>query len=208
MTLLLMLMVAWFAYRNGYHRSPFPTLKVFIAHTFAAVLPLLTPAILLGGIWTGHFTATEAAAVAVAYALILDLLVYREISLKNLGRIMVETTRETAAIGFIVCAANFFGWLLMCSGLTISLAEGIGAMSTDPVVIFLVVNMFLLIVGCFMEPVVAILILGLALMPVITEVGINPLHFGVVMVLNLMIGLLTPPFGVVLCNGRGVQDAL
>ena len=165
----------------------------------------MTPAILLGGIWTGHFTATEAAAVAVAYALVLGLLVYREISLRDLGEIVVSTCKETAAIGFIVCAANFFGWLLMRSGLTISLAEGIGAMSTDPVIILLVINVFLLIVGCFMEPVVAILILGPVLMPVITKVGIDPLHFGVVMVLNLMIGLLTPPFGVVLFVMAGVS---
>jgi tripartite ATP-independent transporter DctM subunit len=205
MTVLLMLMVGWYAYRKGYHRTPFPTIKLFIAHTFAAILPLLTPAILLGGIWTGHFTATEAAAVAVAYALVLGLLVYREISLKDLGRILVDTTKETAAIGFIVCAASFFGWLLMRSGLTISLAEGIGAMSTNPIVILLVINVFLLIVGCFMEPVVAILILGPVLMPVITKVGIDPLHFGVVMVLNLMIGLLTPPFGVVLFVMAGVS---
>ena len=205
MTVLLMLMVSWYASRKGYRRSPFPPLKTLLVYTAKAILPLLTPAILLGGIWTGHFTATEAAAVAVAYALVLGLLVYREIALKDIGPILIATTKETAAIGFIVCAANFFGWLLMRSGLTISLAEGIGAMSTEPLVILLGINVFLLIVGCFMEPVVAILILGPVLMPVITKVGIDPLHFGVVMVLNLMIGLLTPPFGVVLFVMAGVS---
>ena len=137
--------------------------------------------------------------------MVLGLLVYREITLEDIGRILIATSKETAAIGFIVCAANFFGWLLMRSGLTITLAEGIGALSTNPLVILLLINVFLLIVGCFMEPVVAILILGPVLMPVITKVGIDPLHFGVVMVLNLMIGLLTPPFGVVLFVMAGVS---
>jgi tripartite ATP-independent transporter DctM subunit len=205
MTVLLMLMVGWYASRKGYHRTPFPPLKTFLGYTAKAILPLMTPAILLGGIWTGHFTATEAAAVAVAYALVLGILVYREIALEDIGRILIDTSKETAAIGFIVCAANFFGWLLMRSGLTITLAEGIGALSTDPLVILLLINVFLLVVGCFMEPVVAILILGPVLMPVITKVGIDPLHFGVVMVLNLMIGLLTPPFGVVLFVMAGVS---
>lgn len=206
MTLMLMLMVSWYAAKKGYHRTPMPSVRELFTHCSKAVLSLLTPAILLGGIWTGHFTATEAAAVAVAYALVLGLLVYREISLSDLGQILVATTRETAAIGFIVCAANFFGWLLMRSGLTIKLAASIGAMSTDPLIILLVINLFLLVVGCFMEPVVAILILGPVLMPVITKVGIDPLHFGVVMVLNLMIGLLTPPFGVVLFVMAGVSQ--
>jgi TRAP-type C4-dicarboxylate transport system permease large subunit len=118
----------------------------------------------------------------------------------------VSTTKETAAIGIIVCAANFYGWLLVRSGITVSLAEGIGGLSTNPLYILLAINVFLLIVGCFLEPVCAILILGPVLLPVITKLGIDPLHFGVVMVLNLMIGLLTPPFGVVLFVMAGFSD--
>ncbi len=198
MTAMLMIMIAWYAKRKNYPRSVFPGIAALAVSFFHALFPLLTPIILLGGIWTGYFTPTEAAAVAVAYALFLGGIVYREFGLKKLGEVFIETTKETAAIGFIICAANFYGWLLCRSGLTLSLAESIAGMSTNPLVILLAMNVFLLIVGCFLEPTCAILILGPVLMPVISKLGIDPIHFGVVMVLNLMIGLLTPPFGVVL----------
>jgi tripartite ATP-independent transporter DctM subunit len=159
----------------------------------------------LGGIWTGQFTPTEAAAVAVAYALVLGGLIYRELSLKDLRQVFVTTTKETAALGIIVCAANFYGWLLARSGITLKLAENISALSTDPLIILLAINIFLLIIGCFLEPICSILILGPVLLPVILKLGIDPLHFGVVMVLNLMIGLLTPPFGVVLFVMTGIS---
>lgn len=198
MTAALMLMVAWYAGRKGYPRTPFPGWRA-LARSFAgAFLPLLTPVILLGGIWTGQFTPTEAAAVAVAYALVLGGLIYREVTFAQLYQVFVETTRETAALGIIVAAASFYGWLLVRSGLTVKLAEGISGFGTDPLVILIAINVFLLIVGCFMEPVCAILILGPVLLAIVTKLGVDPVHFGVMMVLNLMIGLLTPPFGVVL----------
>jgi len=163
-----------------------------------AFFPTLTPIILLGGIWSGYFTPTEASAVAVAYALMLGFLVYREISLKQLEEIFISTMKEAATLGFIVCAASFYGLLLMRSGIPIRLAEAISDVSQNPLIILLLLNLFLLCVGCFIEPVVAILILTPILIPVAQKVGIDTVHFGVLMVLNLMIGLLTPPFGVVL----------
>jgi tripartite ATP-independent transporter DctM subunit len=169
-----------------------------------AFLPILTPVILLGGIWSGQFTPTEAAAVAVAYALVLGVIIYKELRPKDLGQIFIDTARETAAIGIIICAANFFGWLLLRTGLTIQVTAGITQMTNNPIVLLILLNIFLLVIGCFMETVVAILILTPMLMPVIAKVGIDPLHFGLVMVLNLMIGLLTPPFGVVLFVMAGV----
>jgi tripartite ATP-independent transporter DctM subunit len=202
----LMFMVASYAYKRRYHRNPFPRLRVVFNSFFHAFLPILTPAILLGGIWSGFFTPTEAAAVAVAYALALGLFVYREISLRDLVEVFVSTAKETAAICFIVCAASFYGWMLMRSGITLKLAAAIAGVSTDRIVILLLMNGFLLVIGCFLEPVVAILILGPVLLPVITKIGIDPLHFGVVMVLNLMIGLLTPPFGIVLFVMAGISE--
>jgi len=198
MTAALMLMVGWYAVRKNYPKTPFPGIIVLTRDFFKAFFPLLTPVILLGGIWTGKFTPTEAAAVAVAYALFLGGIIYREFNFRELAGVFITTTRESAAIGIIICAANFYGWLLVRSGITIKLAENIGGFSNDPLIILFAINIFLLIVGCFMEPICAILILGPVLMPVITKLGIDPLHFGVMMVLNLMIGLLTPPFGVVL----------
>lgn len=205
MTVALMIMVAIYAQRNKYPRIPFPGFRELLTGFSHAFLPMLTPVILLGGIWSGQFTPTEAAGVAVAYALVLGVVIYKEIGVRDLEQIFVDTAKETAAIGIIICAANFFGWLLLRTGLTIKVTAGISQLTTDPLALLIVINIFLLVVGCFMETVVAILIITPMLMPVITKVGIDPLHFGLVMVLNLMIGLLTPPFGVVLFVMVGVS---
>jgi tripartite ATP-independent transporter DctM subunit len=198
MTAALMAMVWVYAEKRGYPRAPFPTVLGILKATVDAFLPLLTPAILLGGIWTGWFTPTEAAAVAVAYALVLGTAIYRELGWKDVVQVFVESARDTAAIGFIVAAASFYGWLLMRTGAPTAIAEGMLNFSRDPIILMLIINLFLLVVGCFFETIVALLILGPILLGVVTQVGIDPVHFGVVMVLNLMIGLLTPPFGVVL----------
>ena len=204
MAVALMIMVALYAQRKNYPRTPFPGFRELLKGFTHAFLPILTPVILLGGIWSGQFTPTEAAAVAVAYALVLGVIIYKELRPKDLGQIFIDTARETAAIGIIICAANFFGWLLLRTGLTIQVTAGITQMTNNPIVLLILLNIFLLVIGCFMETVVAILILTPMLMPVIAKVGIDPLHFGLVMVLNLMIGLLTPPFGVVLFVMAGV----
>jgi tripartite ATP-independent transporter DctM subunit len=206
MTVALMLMVAYYAHQRGYPRTPFPGLREILYVASKAVLPIFTPIILLGGIWSGVFTPTEAASVAVAYALVLGVIVYKELHPRDLGKIFMETAKETAAIGIIICAANFFGWLLLRTGLTNKVATGITQLTTDPMIFLLLVNVFLLVVGCFMETVVAILIVTPMLMPVVLKLGIDPLHFGLVLVLNLMIGLLTPPFGVVLFVMAGISD--
>jgi tripartite ATP-independent transporter DctM subunit len=206
MTVALMLMVAYYAHKRGYPRTPFPAFREILSVASKAVLPILTPVILLGGIWSGVFTPTEAAAVAVAYALVLGVVIYKELGVADLGPIFMETAKETAAIGIIICAANFFGWLLLRSGLTNQVATGITQFTTNPIVFLILVNIFLLIVGCFMETVVAILIVTPMLMPVVAKLGIDPIHFGLVLVLNLMIGLLTPPFGVVLFVMAGISD--
>jgi tripartite ATP-independent transporter DctM subunit len=206
MTAALMIMVAWYAHHHQVPRYAFPGFRELFQGFTHAFLPILTPIILLGGIWSGQFTPTEAAAVAVAYALLLGVAVYRDIGLRDLGHIFIATAKETAAIGIIICAANFFGWLLLRTGLTNQVATSITHLTSDPLVLLILINLFLLLIGCFMETVVAILIVTPMLMPVIVKVGIDPVHFGVVMVLNLMIGLLTPPFGVVLFVMTGISD--
>jgi tripartite ATP-independent transporter DctM subunit len=193
-----MTMVGVFATRRGYPRSPFPTLRQVVTSFIHAFLPLLTPTILLGGIWTGWFTPTEAAAVAVAYALILGTMIYRELSLRDTLHVFIESAKDTAALGFIVAAASFYGWLLMRTGAPAAMVEALLGISRNPLTLLFIINLILLVVGCFFETIVAILILGPILMQVTNAVGIDPVHFGLVMVLNLMIGLLTPPFGVVL----------
>ncbi len=198
MTAILMLMVSFYAHRRGYPRLPFPTFAGLLKSFVDAILPLMTPVILLGGIWSGIFTPTEAAAVAVLYAMIIGKIALKELGWRELKQVLMDTARETAIIGFIVAASGFYGWMLMRSGMTVRVASALMTLSDNPMVILLTINLFLLIVGCFLDPTVAILILTPILMPAILRVGIDPVHFGVVMVLNLMIGLLTPPFGIVL----------
>ena len=198
MTVALMTMVWIYAKKRNYPRTPFPTFRQFVKSFVDAFLPLMTPTILLGGIWTGWFTPTEAAAVAVAYALVLGTLIYRELTWRDALQVFIDSAKDTAALGFIVAAASFYGWLLMRTGAPAAMVEALLGISRNPIVLLLIINVILLIVGCFFETIVAILILGPILMEVITKVGIDPVHFGLIMVLNLMIGLLTPPFGVVL----------
>jgi tripartite ATP-independent transporter DctM subunit len=198
MTVALMAMVTLYARRTDLPREPFPT-WARASRAFAdAFLPILTPVILLACIWSGVVTPTEAAAVAVCYALVIGVFVLRELSLKALVTVFVETARESAIIGFVIAAASLFGWVLMRSGMTVQIAEALLAFSSNPLVILLLINLFLLAVGCFLDSTVAILIFAPIFLPVVTAVGIDPVHFGVVMVLNLMLGLLTPPFGMVL----------
>jgi len=198
MTAALMVWVAIQAKKHNYPRQPFPTMATATKSFADAVVPLMAPIILLGGIWLGIFTPTEAAGVASLYALVVGLFVLRELNFKDLVRAFTETARETAIIGFLVAASAFYGWVLMRTGLTLKLAEWLVAISKDPWVILILINLFLVVVGCFLDSTVAILILGPVFMPVIAAVGIDPVHFGVVMVLNLMIGLMTPPFGMIL----------
>jgi len=198
MTLALMAMVTVYARRNGLPREPFPTWTRAARSFVDAFLPMMTPVILLGCIWSGVVTPTEAAAVAVCYALVIGAFALRELSFRTLVEVFVETAKESAVIGFVIAAASLFGWVLMRSGATVQLAEAFMAVSSNPLVILLLINLFLLVVGCFLDSTVAILILAPIFLPVTTAIGIDPVHFGVVMVLNLMLGLLTPPFGMVL----------
>jgi tripartite ATP-independent transporter DctM subunit len=198
MTAALMVWVAIQAKKHNYPRQPFPTLEAAKRSFAEAVVPLMAPVILLGGIWTGIFTPTEAAGVASLYALLVGVFVLRELSFRDLVEAFTATARETAVIGFLVAGSAFYGWVLMRTGLTLKLAEALVGISRDPAVILILINVFLLVVGCFLDSTVAILILGPIFMPVLAAAGIDPVHFGVVMVLNLMIGLMTPPFGMIL----------
>jgi tripartite ATP-independent transporter DctM subunit len=174
-----------------------PTFREFMQGFIASFLPLMTPVILIGGIYSGIFTPTEAAVVAALYALLLGTVFLRAISWRGLGKILIETVRDTVVMTFIVTCAFIYGWLVVSSGLPRMFSSWLLALTTNPIVILLIINVFLLLVGCFLETIVAILILTPILMPIINAVGIDPVHFGVVMVLNLMIGILTPPFGLV-----------
>jgi tripartite ATP-independent transporter DctM subunit len=160
--------------------------------TFIAALPaLLTPAIIIGGMTFGWFTPTEAAIAACAWAMILGIFLYRTLSPKQFYKVTMDTIETTAGV-------LLFGWVLTTTRVTEYATDALLSVTDNRYMILLLCNVVLLVVGCFLEPVASISILVPVLMPVILKVGIDPVHFGVMMTLNLMIGLLHPPLGMVL----------
>jgi tripartite ATP-independent transporter DctM subunit len=170
-----------------------------LGRTFIAALPaLLTPALIVGGMTFGWFTPTEAAIAACTWALILGIFLYRSLSLKQFYKVTMDTIETTAGVLLIVAAASLFGWVLTTTRLTEAGAAALLDITNNRYVILLLINILLLVIGCFLEPIASISILVPVLMPIIVKVGIDPVHFGVMMTLNLMIGLLHPPLGMVL----------
>jgi tripartite ATP-independent transporter DctM subunit len=163
-----------------------------------AIWAILMPVIILVGVTAGIVTVTESAAVAVLYAAFIGLVVYRELRLKDLMRILIQTALDTALVMFIIALASGFGYLMAISGLPRQVAAWISSISTDPIVILLLINGLLLVVGCFMEAIAAMLILIPVLIPIVQTAGVDLVHFGLIMVFNLMLGLLTPPVGILL----------
>ena len=165
---------------------------------FSAVLALMAPVILIGGMTLGWFTPTEAAVAAVIWALFLGLVRYRSMTLRTLAQATFETIETTASVLFIVTAASIFAWLLTTTQAAQILADAILAFTHTPWVFLLLANLLILFVGCFIDTIAAITILVPILLPIVRQLGIDPIHFGLIMTLNLMIGLLHPPLGMVL----------
>jgi len=161
-----------------------------------AFLSLLTPVIIIGGIITGVFTATEAAAVASAYALILGLCVYRTLTLRQLPAIFLNVALTTGIILFIISAAALFGWVLAAEQIPQRIAELFLSLTRDYYALLILINVLLLILGTFMETIAIIIIVVPVLMPLVTSLGMDPIHFGVMVTVNLAIGANTPPVGV------------
>jgi tripartite ATP-independent transporter DctM subunit len=198
MAVIMMIVVTIFAILRRYPREKFPTLKQCIEGFVRAFLPLMAPVIILMGIYSGLFTPTEAAAIVVFYSLLLGMLFYRTLSLKGLWDILVETVYDAASIGLIVAAATLFGNVIIKALIPQQVLQWVTASISTPWVLLLVINIFLLLVGMFLETTSAITILVPLLLPLTNAAGVDPVHFGIIMVLNLMIGVLTPPFGIVL----------
>ncbi|GGY00848.1 ABC transporter permease [Litchfieldella qijiaojingensis] len=194
----LMVMITLLARRRGYPRDARFSVSFLRESAKRAFLSLLTPVIIVGGIISGAFTPTEAAIAAVIYALFLGVVVYRTLTWRRLLKVSMETIETTAIILFIVAGASIFAWILTSNQVTQHVVALLGPFSDNPIVILLLINLVLLVVGCFMETIAAITILVPVLLPVAVAAGVDPVHFGVIMVLNLMIGLLTPPVGMVL----------
>lgn len=198
MGIAMMITVYVISSRRGYPRERRATLKELLDSALKSCSAMVTPIIIIGGILLGIFTPTEASVAAAVYALILTMLIYKEIKLKDLPRILWETLEHTIRVMFIISAAGIFGWLLIHQRVPEAVIKTLMSLSTNPWIILLILNIVLLVLGCFMEGISIMLLTIPVFMPLIIKIGIDPVHFGVVMTLNLMIGLLTPPVGMVL----------
>ena len=193
----LCLLVAYYAKKRCYPRNAKPTLKTLWAAFKDAALALLSPVILFAAIYTGIVTTTEAALIAAFYSLIIGVLAYKDLKIRDIPKVMLATCETTGVVLSIVMAANIFGYILTIA----QIPQAITAVLTgiqSKFIFLIVINLFLLFVGCFMEGTAAILILGPILVPAMMQMGVSETQACLIMIVNLMIGVITPPVGVVL----------
>ena len=206
MAVALMIMVRHLAIRQNMPSHPFEGMGALWIAFRRAFWALMAPVVLFGGLLSGIFTPTEAAAVAVTYALVLGLFVYRDFELRDLPRIILDTVETTGVVMALVMTASLLGYCISVSRLPQEFGTTLTSLTKNPIVYLLIVNLLLLVVGCFMEALAAMLVLIPILVPPAIALGIDPLQFGLVFVLNLMIGTITPPVGVVLYVTAKVAD--
>lgn len=193
----LMLISYFVAKKEGYSGTgEVPTFKAVLKAFNEAKLALLIPVIILGGIYAGLFSPTESAAVASVYALIVGVFIYKEINLKQLYKAFSDAALTSATTVIIIGFSISFAYLMTRERIPSIMADLIVGVSDNPIIIILIINIFLLIVGMFIDTISAIVILTPILLPVVTNIGMDPIHFGIILVMNLAIGFVTPPLGV------------
>ncbi|WP_141722878.1 TRAP transporter large permease [Cellulosilyticum sp. I15G10I2] len=188
-----------------YRKGKKATWKERIQATKSAIWAIILPFVILGGVLSGVFTATEAGVVAVVYAVLVGFFGYKELKLKHIIPILQETAKSTASVMFVVGAATLAAYYITTAQIPAQLTHSLLSISTNPYVIMLLINILLLLVGCVMDLTPALLILAPILIPIVTSLGLSPIYFGVVMVCNLCIGIITPPVGTVLYVGCGLS---
>ncbi|MCL6270425.1 TRAP transporter large permease subunit [Sansalvadorimonas sp. 2012CJ34-2] len=206
MGLSVMLIAALIAVRKQYPKAQRPTLMMAAKALIDALPSLFLIVIVMGGIIGGIFTATEASAIAVAYAFTLSVLIYRDIKFRELPQVFLEAAVTSSIVLLLIAVSAGMSWVMINADLIYLVNEGLLSLSSNPVVVMLIINLVLLVVGVFMDMTPAVLIFTPVFLPVVTELGISPLHFGIVMIFNLCIGLITPPVGSALFVGCSVAD--
>ena len=201
--LALMVVAAVIARKRKFARGERTAPSEVLQHFFDAFLSLMMLVVIVGGIVAGIFTATEAAAVAVLYALILGF-AYKSITVGDLPQIILDSAKTTAVVMFLICTSMAMSWLFSFESIPQMMTDFLLDTVSQPVLIFLLINLTLLVVGTFMDMTPAVLIFTPIFLPVVTSLGMHPVHFGIIMVLNLCIGLCTPPVGTILFVGAGV----
>jgi C4-dicarboxylate transporter DctM subunit len=192
--------------RRGYPLQARASLRTVATEGWHAIPVLLLPAIILGGILSGVFTPTEAAAVASAYAFVLSKFVMRTLTWTDLGAVLVKVGRDTARLMFIIAAGSLFAWILAREGVPQAVAAGFLEISREPWMVLLLINLLLLLLGCFLEPIVILILVVPILAPLVGEIGVDLVQFGVIVTLNLMIGLITPPVGTIMFIMMGIAN--
>ncbi|ULL19212.1 TRAP transporter large permease [Paenibacillus sp. H1-7] len=193
-----------YAIKRGYAKGDPVERKDIPKIVLDGLMSLLTAAIILGGIFSGWFTATESGALACLYAFILTFFIYRDIPLRRMGLILKKTFRTVSMVLFLIAASDAFSWLLAYLKIPGMVTDAMLAVSDNPIIILLIINIVLLLLGAPMDMAPLILIMTPILLPVVTHLGMDPVHFGIIMMLNLGIGLLTPPVGTVLFVGCAI----
>ena len=188
--------IYYYAHRSGLRESQAFSLSEFLLASRDGLWAVGAILIILGGIYSGIFSPTEAAGVSCVYAIIVTHFIYREVTLRQLFDVAARTMYLTALIFIIVAAASLYAWLLTISGVAQTAADFITGLHTSPWAVLLIINLFLLSIGCFLDTATALLVLAPLLLPVAKTIGVNPIHFGVIVVMNLTIGTFTPPFGI------------
>lgn len=201
---LLMLMAAYFAAKRNYPKRPRSSFRGALKATREAVIPLLMPVIILGGILSGVFTPTEAAAVAVGYAAVVGMFVLKTLRLRDFPELFYKTAMTTGVVFLIIGTANICGWILASEKIPEAVASAMLSISDDKTVLLLMILLLMAIVGCFMDIAAALIILGPILHPLAVSHGVHPLHFGIIMVFSLNIALTTPPVGACLFVACGI----
>ncbi|MGQ8364146.1 TRAP transporter large permease [Glaciecola sp. 1036] len=200
----LLLVCAAYSTKNNFPRGKSYTIRESFGYLVAAIPSLLLILIVIGGIISGIFTPTEAGAIAVAYALLLSLFAYREITVKDLPDILLRSVQTTAIVMLLIGASAAMSWMLSYEFIPQRFTQFILALSENPLLLLLLINLMLLLVGTFLDMTPAVLIFTPILLPVMAELGVSPLHFGIMMIMNLSIGLCTPPVGGVLFVGCSI----
>lgn len=200
----LMAVCGVWAKMKGYPVGERIPMRDAIKKTVDAIPSLLLILIVIGGIVAGYFTATEASVIAVLYALALSVLIYREVKVQELPAILIKSVETTAIVMLLIGTSTAMSWVMSYENIPQTISNALIALSDNPYIILLTINLILLAVGIFMDMTPAVLIFTPIFLPVVTELGMSPLHFGIMIVLNLCIGLCTPPVGSVLFVGCGI----
>jgi len=202
---LLIALNTWFAVRRKWSRTMPFSIKHVASSSLSGFPALLAPAIILGGIFTGVFTPTEASAIALVYCLIISFLVYRELTRKKLNRIVYEGGRTTGIVALELASGLLFSNLMTVEGIPEILTDTITGVSSNPYIIMFLINITLLVAGTFLNPGFSIIVFTPLLLPLVQTAGFDPLHFGVIMIANLALGLITPPVGACLYVGSVIS---